>query len=184
MTTTRYHAECSAAARAIQASASGSSYSGVCRTCWNRGETEAGQLGGPEVLAAIAAEGPRCVQCGQAEHDATAEAGHRFTPPLAAGDGATLRRGTDGHACTVIAASASGRTITLQRDKATRDPAWKPDTHPGGFLGHTVNNSEQRWTYEPDPDGVTFKARVTRRGWSANGTPVVPGRHEFYDYNF
>jgi hypothetical protein len=100
------------------------------------------------------------------------------------GDGATLRFVTDAHAYTVTAVSASGKTITMQRDKATRDPSWKPDARPGGFAAHVANNYDQRWTYEPDPDGAVRKARLTTRGWMSAGQRVTKGRHEFYDYNF
>jgi hypothetical protein len=100
------------------------------------------------------------------------------------GGGATLHYMTDAHAYTVTAVSASGKTVTIQRDKATIDPAWKPDFHPGGFLGHTSNDRDQRWTFERDPDGVTRTVRFTKHGWMSNGQRVTPGRHEFYDHNF
>lgn len=103
------------------------------------------------------------------------------------GDGATLFYFTDAHAYTVTRVSASGQTITLQRDKATRDPSWKPDFHPGGFVGHVSNDRDQSYTYEPDPDGVVRTARLTKRGWrvgGARGLRVARGRHEFYDSNF
>lgn len=100
------------------------------------------------------------------------------------GDGATLHYVTDAHAYTVIAVSPSGKTITMQQDKATLDPTWKPETIVGGFLGHTVNNADQRWVYEPNPDGRIIKARLTSTGWSHLGQKVTKDRHEFYDYNF
>lgn len=104
----------------------------------------------------------------------------RFEP----GDGASIRLHTDAHAYTVIRVSPSGKTITLQRAKATLDPEWKPETIPGGFAGHTVNNREQRWICEPDPDGAVTTARFTRRGWMRQGQRVSHGYHEHYDYNF
>jgi hypothetical protein len=107
-----------------------------------------------------------------------------YAHQFAVGDGATLRIGTDAQAYTVTAVSASGQTITMRQDKATLDPAWRPRFVPGGFVGHVTNNYEQRWDYQPDLAGVTRKARLTKRGWRSNGTPVTTGRHQFHDYNF
>jgi hypothetical protein len=100
------------------------------------------------------------------------------------GDGATERIGSDGHAYTVVHVTASGKQISMQRDKATLSPDFKPDFHPGGFVGNVSNQYEQSYTYERDPDGLILTARLTKRGWSASGTPVIKGRHEFCDYNF
>lgn len=101
------------------------------------------------------------------------------------GDGATERLHTDSHAYTVIRVSPSGKTVTLQRDKVTLDPSFKPDTVVGGFLGHTVNNHEQSYTYGSDPEGAVITARFTKHGWrTPGGRRIVHGRHEFYDYNF
>ncbi len=98
------------------------------------------------------------------------------------GDGATLHFYTDAHAYTVIKVTA--HTVTIQRDKATPDPGWKPDFTPGGFLGHTANDRDRNYTYEPDPEGVTRTVRLTKRGWSSGGQRVSKGRREFYDSNF
>lgn len=108
------------------------------------------------------------------------ELDERFEP----GDGASVRLFTDAHAYTVIRVSPSGKTITLQRAKATLDPDWKPEIIPGGFAGHTANNHEQRWTCEPDPNGQVITARFTRRGWMRKGQHVSHGYREHYDYNF
>lgn len=100
------------------------------------------------------------------------------------GDGATTHIGSDASAWTVIAVSESGKTITIQADHQELDPSWKPEMIPGGFAAHTVNNYSQRWITSPNPNGVTRKARLTKRGWTSNGLPVSKGRHPFYDYNF
>ena len=47
------------------------------------------------------------------------------------GDGVTLNLYSDSQAHTVIA--RTGRTLTIQRDKAIRDPNFKPEWVPGGF---------------------------------------------------
>ncbi len=102
---------------------------------------------------------------------------------FAAGDGATLHYLRDSHAYTVIKVSPSGRIVTMQRDIAVPDPDWKPDFHPGGFLGHTSNLQDLVYTYRPDPDGVIRTARLNTRGWESSGQRVGHGRHEFYDSN-
>jgi len=65
--------------------------------------------------------------------------------------------------------------------------SFKPEFVSGGFAGKCINQEEQTYTYERDPNGTKIVAR-----WSENegcfrvgGTlRVVNGRHEFYDYNF
>jgi hypothetical protein len=98
------------------------------------------------------------------------------------GDGATLCYYTDRHAVTVTRVTRT--TITIQRDIATADPNWVRDFTPGGFMGHTANDRERSYTYAADPNGATRTARLTRKGWTALGQRVIPGRHEFYDSNF
>src|SRR5512146_212575 len=90
-------------------------------------------------------------------------------PTFEVGDGATYRLYTDSYACTVIAVSKSGKTITLQRDKATLNPSFKPDFHPGGFAGHVSNQYEQSYTYERDPHGEIKTARLGKFGWRIGG---------------
>ena len=106
---------------------------------------------------------------------------------LDVGDGATLCLYSDRHACTVIKKTA--KTITVQRDKATLDPTFKPEWIVGGFAAHCTNQNEQKWNYERDPNG-----EITKCYWSEKlgryttggdqSIKVSPGRHEFYDYNF
>lgn len=103
------------------------------------------------------------------------------------GDGATERLHTDAHAYTVIAVKNGGRMIVLQRDTATLDPTFKPEIIPGGFAGHCTNQADQRWTYQPDPDGAIITARLTKYGWKTPGSDrgnITPGRNERYDWNF
>jgi non-ribosomal peptide synthetase component E (peptide arylation enzyme) len=90
---------------------------------------------------------------------------------LELGDGATLCHWSDREAFTVIAKTKSGKTVTLQADTATRSDA-------NGM------SDAQTYTYERNPAGRTIKARLTSRGWSANGTKVIPGRHAYYDFSF
>jgi len=100
------------------------------------------------------------------------------------GDGATICMYSDRHACTIIKKTKC--TITLQRDKATR--LTDPIIIPGGFAGHCINNNDIEYDYEVDLNGGTDIAYWSEKNnWYAiwhGTTPVVPGRHEHYDYNF
>ena len=103
------------------------------------------------------------------------------------GDGVTVRLYTDAHACTVIARTA--KTMTVQRDKATKDPSFVPQWEPGGFSAICTNNNEQKWNYQRDPQGEIIKCHWSevRGAWQAGEggcLSVYRGRNEFYDYNF
>ena len=103
---------------------------------------------------------------------------------IAVGDGATVCFWSDRHAYTVI--KRTENTITLQRDKVFRDPDYKPKYIPGGFSVICLNNDEQKWLYEPDPEGTIIKAYWSNKknGYYWKGLHVIYGRNEFYDYNF
>lgn len=103
----------------------------------------------------------------------------------AVGDGATICHYSDRIACTVVRISASGKTLWMREDSSTLDN-WKPEIVPGGFAGHCVNNAEQRYIYQPNPDGRVHRASLRKDGKfrTTNGEPVIPGRHHFHDYNF
>lgn len=103
------------------------------------------------------------------------------------GDGVTMYLWSDAHACTVI--SRTEKTLTIQRDKATLSPNFKPVRVPGGFAGHCINNEDQEWTYERDPRGEIIKCRWSEKHgcWqtgSDGSIKIGRGRHEHYDYNF
>lgn len=101
------------------------------------------------------------------------------------GDGVTVRYYSDSEAYTVIKRTKS--TITIQRDKATLDPNFKPEFIAGGFAGHCVNQNEQTYTYERDENGTIQTARWSEKDgmFKVNGClKVFNGRREFYDYNF
>lgn len=101
------------------------------------------------------------------------------------GDGATVVFYTDRVACTII--SVTPKTITLQRDRATLDPKFEPHIIPGGFCGHCINQDEQEYTYEPDPQGTKYKFHWSDK-YQQYGQPdnlrAIKGRYEFYDFNF
>ena len=100
------------------------------------------------------------------------------------GDGVTLRLWTDAEAYTVIRKTAN--TLTIRRDKATLDPAFKPEFEVGGFIARCTNQHEQSYLYEADPNGAVRRAYWSEkdRCYRADGMTVEMGRHEFYDYNF
>jgi hypothetical protein len=112
----------------------------------------------------------------------------------AIGDLVTEKFYTDSKAGRVIAVARKGKEVTMQHDISTLDPSFKPETILGGFVGHTVNNNDQTYTYEADPDGVISVHTLrswrgikiwTRKGETPNGrNTIVPGQSTFYDYNF
>jgi hypothetical protein len=101
------------------------------------------------------------------------------------GDGATVNLWSDRYAGTI--AKVTKATITIRRDKAIKDPNFKPEFIPGGFVAHCTNQSEQAYTYEPDENGnlttIYWSKKYNRYGTPGNLT-ASKGRHEFYDYNF
>jgi hypothetical protein len=87
----------------------------------------------------------------------------------------------------VLSISKSGKQITVRAMRAERDPSWKPEIVPGGFLGHYVNQSEQRWIISTDEDREPMKAHKRADGyfWSAFGKHRIEAQpRAFYDYNF
>lgn len=106
---------------------------------------------------------------------------------LEVGDGVTMHLWSDAHACTIIGRTA--KTLTIQRDKAIRDPAFKPEWVPGGFSAICTNSEKQSWTYERDPDGEIIRCHWSEKDgcWRAGSDGSIRigrGRHEHYDYNF
>ena len=103
----------------------------------------------------------------------------------AVGGGASVCHYSDRTACTIIRISPSGKTIWMREDTAVLD-GWKPEFVAGGFAGHCVNNHEQRYVYQTNPDGHVFRASLRKDGKfrTTNGERVIPGRHHFHDYNF
>jgi hypothetical protein len=105
---------------------------------------------------------------------------------FAIGDGATLCGWSDRTACTVIARTP--HTMTIQEDTATLlngMGSGEKDAlvmHPGGFAGHVEGT--QRYSYAADPKGHEHVARLTKRGWTVNGSRVAAGRNHHHDYNF
>lgn len=100
---------------------------------------------------------------------------HTTNPKPEVGMGATIFHYSDRSAATVVKVSASGKTVWLTADTATR----------------TDNNGmseSQSYTFTPNPDGVSFKASLRKNGtWKLanNGAGVALGRRSAYhDYSF
>lgn len=110
------------------------------------------------------------------------------------GDGATRHLYSDSHAGTVIKVSKNGKRVWIQDDDAKLDPNFKPEIIPGGFVGRCVNQNEQRYTYERNPEGTIREFSIRKwRGryvWTTKGSnpdgrqEITLGRHKFHDYNF
>lgn len=103
------------------------------------------------------------------------------------GDGVTIHLYSDAHAGTVIKKTKT--TITVQQDKATIDPNFKPEFIVGGFAGHCTNQNKQTYTYERNPNGNVTVYRWSNKynryqGGGDGSVTVTKGRREFYDYNF
>lgn len=100
------------------------------------------------------------------------------------GEGATVYYWTDAEAYTII--KRTKYSMTLRKDKATLSPDFKPIFIPGGFCGTVINQDEQSYSYEEDPDGIVIIARWSKakNGFYWKGLKVGSGRHKFYDYNF
>jgi hypothetical protein len=95
------------------------------------------------------------------------------------GDGGTVCGWSDRHACTVIAVSALGKVVRVQRDKATR-------TDENGM------SDRQTYTYERDTEGATYDFSLRKNGmWVEVGSPMRDGyvlqlghRRSYYDFSF
>lgn len=100
------------------------------------------------------------------------------------GDGCTLVLWSDKQAHTVVRKAKA--MIVIQRDKVIKSPNFKPDWVVGGFSAICINQNEQEYTYERDPNGNTIRAFWSEVNgcYMHNGCKVINGRHEFYDYNF
>lgn len=91
-------------------------------------------------------------------------ANDKLAPVPAIGEGATQYHYSDNTAHTVVKVSKSGKTVWIQRDKATllngansgADDALVFE--PGGFAARV--SGVQRYAYEADPDGALTKVTL------------------------
>ena len=103
------------------------------------------------------------------------------------GDGATLQCWSDCRAGTII--KVTPKRVVWQRDKVTLINRDELTVKAGGFAAHW--SGVQEYTYERDTTGLTkvFTPRKDGRwictgGTMATGRALVPGRLEYYDFNF
>ena len=88
------------------------------------------------------------------------------------GMGATKVVGSDRYPCTIIDITSSGKTLTVQEDKATR-------------LDNNGMSSLQEYLYEENPDGEIERFRMTKRGWRNGSVGLIIGtREKYYDFDF
>jgi phage gp45-like len=95
------------------------------------------------------------------------------------GMGATILLYTDRHAATVVKVSASGKEVTVQRDKATRRD------------GNGMSDA-QSYDFTPDPTAAEEVYTLRKNGaWVRKGQSLSSGtklrlgsRSEYYDYSF
>lgn len=119
--------------------------------------------------------------------EAIKEFDSRYLTPanVKVGDGATVNYWSDRHAGTIVKVTKC--SITIQRDKAILSPDFKPEFIPGGFAAHCINQDEQSYTYERNPEGERTTLRWSKV-YNQYGQPgdltASKGRHEYYDYNF
>jgi hypothetical protein len=114
------------------------------------------------------------------------------------GDGVSVSVWSDIDAYTIVKKTAT--TITLRSDNAELINRDDLNFVAGGFLAHCDNQSEQRYTYTPNPEGHEVKISLRRwddeegnerRKWKRSGTKTFEqggnayaGRRKFHDFNF
>jgi hypothetical protein len=101
---------------------------------------------------------------------------------------ATKLGGTDRDPCEIIK-WVSDCTIEIRHMKVERDPAYKPEFVAGGFSAVCLNQEDQKWIIEPNPENPIFRIRWSRRKkcWQdAHGNHFALAREprKYYDYNF
>ena len=101
------------------------------------------------------------------------------------GDHAHVNHWSDVSPVTIIKKTA--QSMTVRFDKAELDPSWKPEWVAGGFSAVCLNNDDQKWIIEEDPNGKTETFRWHKRSnhfENGCGETLVPGWVKHYDYNF
>lgn len=82
----------------------------------------------------------------------------------------------------------SEKTIEIKSMKATKDDSVKLKWVAGGFAGHCVNQRDQEWFIESDPEGARKRIRRRKDGYwydKYNSRFIIDLEpHKFYDYNF
>ena len=82
----------------------------------------------------------------------------------------------------------SDKTLEVREMDAERDESVKLEWLPGGFVGHCVNQRDQRWFITSNPSNDVVRIRMSKSGvwkdkhgrrFGLSDKPV-----KFYDYNF
>jgi hypothetical protein len=80
------------------------------------------------------------------------------------------------------------RKVMIRKMNSVLDKNFKPEVIPGGFVGHCVNNDEQKWNYSSNENAVSFSIRLNKKGeWKdVYGNKYGMDENPFrkYDYNF
>lgn len=91
------------------------------------------------------------------------------------GMGVTELCWSDRYPYTIIDITKSGKTITIQRDKAIR-------------IDNNGMSEDQEYVYERDPNGIIYKARKNKYGrWQTIGDKTrlkIGEREKYYDFSF
>lgn len=80
----------------------------------------------------------------------------------------------------------SAKTIEIRALRTVALP-WERQWVPGGFLGTTLNQTDQEWSFESDPSAPVERIRLTKKGeWRNRNRRFVLANEpvKFYDYNF
>ena len=88
----------------------------------------------------------------------------------------------------------SDSTVEVRAMDAVLDPEWKPEIIPGGFVGHCVNQGDQKHIITSNEENPVFRVRLSRSKnprkngywFDSNGSRYVMNDKpvRFYDYNF
>ncbi len=81
----------------------------------------------------------------------------------------------------------SDKTIEVREMDAERDESVQLEWLPGGFVGHCVNQRDQKWIITSNESNPVIRVRLNKKGWQDKhgrrfGLSDKPVR--FYDYNF
>lgn len=81
----------------------------------------------------------------------------------------------------------SPKIIEVRAMKATLDPSWKPEMHPGGFGAHCSNQHQQRWVIVSDETRPSLRLFLRKDGYFygfGSRFKLEDAPRKFYDYNF
>ena len=81
----------------------------------------------------------------------------------------------------------SPKIIEVRAMKATLDPSWKPEMHPGGFVAHCSNQHQQRWDIVSDETSPSLRLFLRKDGYFygfGSRFKLEDAPRKFYDYNF